>query len=214
VEDVDGALGTLLEGLDTLGLWEDLLVVVTSDHGEFFFEHGEMLHGPFWEPGIRVPLFVKWPGGGDGGSVADVPSSALDLAPTLLAAAGVPAEGFPGRRLEERVEARTRREPLFVESDGWAVVIRPGHDGATVWKLVHHLASGEVQLFDLAADPEELEDLAASHPDEARRLRELLQRERQRAEATRAAAEAQADETPSSTLTPEEERRLRSLGYL
>jgi arylsulfatase A-like enzyme len=97
---LDGQLARLVTGLDELGDRPGILV--TADHGEafgedgFWFAHGHSLG----VDQIRIPLLWRPPGATGPGRVVDAPVSALDVAPTLLAAAGVsPPEGFAGRVL-------------------------------------------------------------------------------------------------------------------
>ena len=98
VRHLDETLGQLLTDLDLLGLLDDMLIVLTSDHGEALLERGRVLHGAHWEPVLRVPLAIKWPRGGHAGERRDEPTSALDVAPTLLAAFGLGRPGASGVR--------------------------------------------------------------------------------------------------------------------
>ena len=92
IEQIDACVGRLLDELDLLGLADDTIVLFLSDHGELGGAHGLWMKGPFsYEETTAIPLLVRWPAGAitggrtDGGLV-----SMTDLAPTLLAAAGVP----------------------------------------------------------------------------------------------------------------------------
>jgi choline-sulfatase len=105
---IDAQVGRLLDTLDETGQAEDTIVMFTSDHGEMLGEHGIYLKGPyFYEPAVRVPLVISWPG-----HVEPMRTGALvelvDLAQTLLDAAGLPHhqgrhegrhEGMQGRSL-------------------------------------------------------------------------------------------------------------------
>ncbi len=96
----DHYLGAVLDTLARTGLDRDTAVIVTSDHGEEFLEHGRMEHteGHVYDPNVRVPLVVRPPGGTAGRRVARTVSG-LDVTPTLLACAGLPATGLAGRSL-------------------------------------------------------------------------------------------------------------------
>lgn len=214
LRDVDGMLALLRRDLEELGLWDDLLVVVTSDHGELLLEHGRTLHGHPWEEVARVPLWIKWPGGERAGRRVEVPTSGLDVTPTLLAAAGVDpgglgAGGLPGADLRR---PPPRRRPLHVDDFSFQA-IRLGE-----WKALFR-PEGPDRLFDLAADPGEERDLAAARQGELERLRALLAaadgRDARRLARLREAAARQGEEEAAAPgLSEEEKARLRSLGYL
>lgn len=205
VSDVDRALGKLFEDLRDAGLWDAMTVVVTSDHGEAFFEHGRVLHGTLHQEILQVPLLVKWPGGEGAGTRREVPSSALDLAPTLLASAGLPIDGLPGTPLERR----PRGEPIFAGTLDRALI----EDG---WKLVVRLRGGQMELYDLSEDPAERHDLSADPraADRLERLRRHYEAFVERERELRAAIGAHAHGDIGPTLTPEERERLEALGYL
>jgi arylsulfatase len=201
VDHLDFQLGVLFGELQRRGLFDNLLIVLTSDHGEAFLEHGRVLHGHSSEEVLRVPLMIKWPAGERAGERVEVASGSLDVAPTLLRAAGLPAEGLPGRDLRRLTAAR----PIFVGSNFEAVI-----DGR--FKAVIDPRDGGRLLFDLAADPGELHNLAGERPAEMARLEALLReraaRERRRARQLDAASDRQRE------MSPEEIERLRALGYV
>ena len=99
---VDAVIGELFQNLRRAGLYDDGLIVVTSDHGESFWDHGIWVgHGLFLtDDELRVPLLVKLPGNRHAGTrVADM-VGLIDVAPTMLEALGVPPESpFQGRSL-------------------------------------------------------------------------------------------------------------------
>lgn len=205
VETADRALGRLFDDLDRLGLLDRMLVVVTSDHGEAFFEHGELLHTTIHEEVLRVPLLVRWPGGPGGGRLRTEPTSGIDLAPTLLRAAGLATDGLPGVALQDP-ESGSRRREVFAGTTHKAVVAGP-------WKAIFPPAEGpgaSARLYRLDRDPGERHDVAAEHPAVLARLRE---RALAHAEAARALTR-RAGEEPVPGLTPEERRRLEALGYV
>ncbi|MFP3940968.1 MAG: sulfatase-like hydrolase/transferase [Thermoanaerobaculia bacterium] len=214
VSDADRALGRLFRDLDEAGLLENLLVVVTSDHGEAFFEHGKLLHSTPHEEILRVPLLVKWPGGRRGGEVRSLPTSSVDVAPTLLAAAGLEAPELPGialqdlQRSDQGRGASSRaegRRALFAGTARKAVVAGP-------WKAIVPVLDGEPELYRLDRDPGERENLAAEHPEVLERLKKRMV---EHVEASRALTRGAPDAAfPEGSLSPEERRRLEALGYL
>lgn len=135
---------------------DDAVVAFFSDHGEEFFDHGDLEHGhTLFDELIRIPLVVKAPGLGAGRTAA--PTSLLDLAPTLLDLLGVPAEDLDGRSMVSVAKSGTvdGDRPLafgrvLYGNEGWGVV-----KGAT--KYITR-AGGE-RIHDLKADPGEATNL-------------------------------------------------------
>src|SRR3546814_459571 len=95
---IDQQVGRMLDALDRTGQRENTIVIFMSDHGEMLGDHGIYLKGPyFYEPAVRVPLIVSWPGTIAGGRSVPEMVELVDLAPTLLDAAGLaPFAGMPG----------------------------------------------------------------------------------------------------------------------
>jgi arylsulfatase A-like enzyme len=222
VATTDAALGRLFRDLEEGGLFDRLMIVVTSDHGEAFFEHGLVLHSSLHREVLEVPLLVKWPRASRhaerAGTVRDLPSGAVDVAPTLLAAAGIDAAttggALPGSPLPER-EAVT---PVFAGTTQKAILTRRLHaiftPGGTTGP------GGErrpevAELYDLAADPFERRDVSAGRPADLARLRarlvEHVEETRRRLRELGIEVDG-AEATPE--LTPEERERLEALGYL
>lgn len=202
VAHLDESLGLLFAELEEYGLLDSMLIVFTSDHGESLFEHGRLLHGNPWNEVIRVPLLIKWPGGAFAGDRQVAPSSALDVAPTLLAAAGLSTEGLPGEDLRNLSAPR----PIFAWGN-WRMVATPG------WKAVFDYRDEDL-LFDLANDAAEMENLAAREPDRLARMRRLA--EARRESDSRFAGELHhlTEAEATRPLSEEESRRLKALGYL
>ncbi len=200
VRRMDATVAGFLEELDALFGDEPYLVVLTSDHGEAFLEHGLYGHGlALWGEVLRVPLLVRSPRGEPGTS--DVPASSLDLLPTILHAVGLPVpDGLPGRPLP-LADGRAVRVAQYqadlraVQSEGWKLIEPwPGREGAT-------------RLFRLEDDPGEERDLAA---EEADRVAEL----RRRLEWFLATYPEDEDAAGSSSADSAALDELRALGYL
>lgn len=153
VAAADAAVGTLIAELERLGLYDDALVVLVSDHGEGLGDHGEHQHGVFlYRSTLHVPMLVKRPGGGGAGTRIARTVGLVDVAPTLARAAGLdwPAGG-DGRDLFEEEPPPDRA--LYAETYyprlhfGWSdlqALIEPR------WYLVR---APEPELFDVVADP-------------------------------------------------------------
>jgi arylsulfatase A-like enzyme len=167
---LDAAIGRVLERVAAHGLTGRTLVVFLSDNGGPTLETSSRndplrgFKGQVYEGGIRVPFALSWPGVLPAGTVERRMVSSLDLAPTLLAAAGgriTPADGFEGVDLVPFLAGRDPGLPhdrLFWRQ-GLRRAARLGD-----WKLVQQTEQDPVQLYDLAADLGETRDLAASEP--------------------------------------------------
>ncbi len=177
VRYTDTELKALLDRLSAADLRDNTIVVLVSDHGEAFGEHGRFGHGAsLHEELLRVALIVRAP------SVTPRKVQELvrtiDVMPTLLELAGATpaAHAMQGRSLLRLLEGQSlRSEPSFSHALGqpqresrlWSV-----RDGA--WRLVWDEEQRAAHLFDLAHDPQERTDVAAAHGDVVARLMGLL----------------------------------------
>jgi arylsulfatase A-like enzyme len=165
IRQLDHDLSPLLDYLADPARTRSTLVVVTSDHGEEFLEHGGLLHTrTHYEELLRVPLILRGAGLPAGRRV-EAPVSLVDLAPTLLARLGVeapPELALDGRDLAPlwSGEASVSDGRLFfaeaapsLDSD----TLRSVTDGR--YKLIRNLETGSAELYDLAEDPGEQHDL-------------------------------------------------------
>jgi choline-sulfatase len=161
VTHLDREIGSVLRAAESLGLLEDTCVAYTSDHGEALGAHGLFGKYTLLDPSAAVPLVMCGPGV-PRGRVFDAPVSHVDLYPTLVEAAGL-APGAAERGLlgSSLLGEPGSRPPVFAEyhaagSRRGAFMVRSARH-----KLIYHV-EGPRQLFDLAADPQEARDLAAS----------------------------------------------------
>jgi arylsulfatase A-like enzyme len=224
IRAMDEEIARVFERLAELGLSERTLVVFASDHGEEFQEHGASFHGrTVYGEVTRVPL-VFWGAGIPAGRNVDETVESIDVMPTLLELAGVPAEGpMQGRSLapllapdrpgswparpaisEHRMDLGgppwTDREGTAIEAEGWKLIenASPGADRPAL------------ELYDARGDRLDAHDVAAAHPDVVERLRAQL-----------SAWRAETGKVQLSTVTAgeaamssEEIERLKSLGYV
>jgi arylsulfatase len=174
---VDDCLGRVLETLDRLGLRENTLVVYCSDHGDLLGEHGLFNKAAtFYESEARVPFLVRFPDGRHAGARVDGLASTVDVMPTLLEVLGVEADlSLPGRSLLPAIE---RGEPLrdaVTCATVRGMMLRTGRH-----KLWYDHRAGDGELYDLAADADELDNLYArpEHADLRRTMFERLLHER------------------------------------
>jgi arylsulfatase A-like enzyme len=175
VRHLDVRLKGIVRALQDSGRWENTLMFVTADHGQSLGEHGMMFHLlRVDEPLLRVPLWMRPPGGGGNGQRARGWASLIDLFPTILQAAGAPSPGLPSAVPLRSLLDQDRPEPVFAMADGivWDHIrSRFGKDREAVWdrpmiaayqgsrKVVMTAAGEETQLFDIDADPREERDL-------------------------------------------------------
>lgn len=190
IESLDDAVGRILKRLDQLGLRENTIVVFNSDQGADMTKAGggglrfnQMgCNGPQrggkhtnWEGGLDVPWIVRWPGHVPAGRTDEQSViSGADFLPTLCAITGtkINANDFDGEDASDAwlgQAPHVRTKPLFwkTSSTGSESYIREGQ-----WKLRHPTRKngGDIELYDLIADPAEANNLVGQHPDIVKRL--------------------------------------------
>jgi arylsulfatase len=199
----DGWFQALLDELDERGLADDTLVVLTSDHGEDFLDHGDVEHcRNLYDSEIRTPLMMRVPGSKGGRRITfDVQN--LDIVPTLLDWLGVSAAeiDFDGRSLRPQIDGEVEADPSTPSLAAWNTWTSIT-DGDL--KLMVESVSGRSELYDLEADPSELRDLSAKRAEDVARLSSALSAELERYGIVRPGPEAAAAF----------QERLRALGYL
>ncbi len=225
IASADRELGRLVREMKSMGIWENALVVITSDHGEAFLEHGHWEHSQtLYDELTRVPLVVKWPGQAEPGRER-APVSLVDLFVTFAEAAGVEVEAVAGsgaiarRSLtappdEERVVLSevTWRSPTgsfkkvaFRDRDRKYIATLSGPPG-------DDLGATKVEreeIYDLVKDPGEKSDLFGRDEESLNRFRAEL---RSLMEAARAARALRRGDVV--TLDDETREKLKSLGYI
>jgi arylsulfatase A-like enzyme len=165
IASVDDSIGRMLEYLDESGLASNTIVIYSSDQGFFLGEHGWYDKRFMYEPSLRMPLVVRWPGQVEPGSIQEFMTQNIDFAPTFLEIAGapVPAE-IQGRSLLPLLQGERPedwREEIYYEYfERGAHNVQP-HRGVRTqrYKLIHFHELDQWELFDLEADPEELRNL-------------------------------------------------------
>jgi arylsulfatase A-like enzyme len=230
VELTDHWVGRLIDGFKERRSWEDTLVVLTADHGECFsngvyFEHADCLY----DGAIRVPLIVLYPKRQDAGKRVEGLASLIDVAPTVLAAAGLqPLEGASGRVVgvdqtipedrgvliqhpfyRERPAERRKTRQQTIRSVGGVPVKDILTDAERVglmtrdWKYIRSTDSEE--LFARHPVVDEGNDVASGEPEALKTLRQRLRTELARHPLNLAAPEELDDELRQA---------LEALGYL
>jgi arylsulfatase A-like enzyme len=205
----DATLASLFARLDAPDLRGDTLVVILSDHGEEFWDHGSVLHAhTLYQELLHVPLLLRVPAEEPEARRIAQRVSLVDVVPTLLELLALPAPpGLSGRSLVPLLRGEAApSQPVFAEGFAFDARLQAVIDGD--WKLIRDLRTGALALYDLAADPGEQRDLAASRPEERERLRALLDAE------FGGGHPAQDPLALPAPLEPETRERLRALGYL
>ncbi len=189
IETLDDVVGLVLAKLDALGLAQNTILVFTSDNGGLHvpeLKHEKITHntpyragkGFLHEGGLRIPLIVRWPGRVPAGRVVNAPVVNSDWVPTLLEMCGQPVppslDGVSLASLLAGGEAPKR--PFFWHFPHYTNqgsqpegAIRDGD-----WKLIEYYEEGRVELFNLAQDPGEKNNLAERQPERVRQLRATL----------------------------------------
>jgi arylsulfatase A-like enzyme len=211
---VDSNVARVLGLLRERGLYDDALIIVTSDHGEEMFEHGQFGHvRTLYDEVLRVPLMIKLPGNSVKRRIA-TPVETTSVLPTILEVAGMTYD-------PERFSAPSLT-PLWSDADSseWPPVYAYGvrghdepvsviHNGR---KLIFAPGQQHEQFFDLQADPGERDPQSGESFEHAQQLRDLLGAELERAEKMRAFYGI--EKQSSKALDQDSADVLRSLGYI
>ena len=184
ISHVDHEVGRLLAYLETSGLGEDTYVIFTSDHGDFLGDHGLCLKGPMaYEGVIRVNMIVNGPGVREGTRL-DTLASTLDLSETFLELAGIGGVGdAQGQSLASVFcgGKPQRQDRVYSEWRVGAARFGTEIDLRTVrtdsMKLSVEMNSGDGEMYDMASDPGEMNNVFTdpSYRESRRRLEELLE---------------------------------------
>jgi len=162
---IDSEVGRLLDALEERGALENTIVMITSDHGEEFFEHGEKTHRhALWVESVHVPWIVSWPGRVERGLRVPTASGIIDIAPTLYGLLGLSVpEGTSGADLSRVVreggadEERTYLSELLLFDSGAVPLRRMSllHGSEHTLFEAKGIAAWQARLFDLDEDPRE-----------------------------------------------------------
>jgi arylsulfatase A-like enzyme len=206
----DQQIGRLIRHIEELGLRERTLVVIVSDHGEGLGEHGEESHAYYlYESTLRVPLLFWGPERLPAGLRVGALVRTADVAPTVLALAGIPAPPeMHGTSLLPLMSGE--RDDLDLPAYGESVEIAALFDASVLrslrlgaWKYVHQI---EPELYDIGSDPGETRNLASARPEKVAEMRERLER--------LVAAGAATPDDAAVVVDQEVARRLQALGYV
>lgn len=176
---VDDKIGAMLKAVEDAGLKDDTVVVVTADHGDEFLEHGHLYHGrSVYNELLRIPLVIAAPGRKP--AVVPGPVSLIDVGPTVLDLVGLPRPaGLNGRSLAAAVGGGGAIPDRMVLSELIADRnitrnLRAGLDGD--WKIIWDLDANTYELYSLADDPGDRDDVRGSEAETFARMKAELQK--------------------------------------
>ncbi len=210
IAGVDRQIGRIVDTLRSSGILDDTLVIITADHGESLGEHGEQTHAIFvYDATLRVPLIIRYPRLFSPATY-DGPVRSVDIMPTVLNALGLPEnKATDGRSL--LAAFRGKESPPQLPQYSESLLSEVGFGMAPLFAVrdggYKYIRAPRPELYDLRADPRELNNLLTSLPRVAARLD---------AELTRIMKESSGHPVKASTaaMSRETEESLQALGYL
>ena len=222
----DVHFAAVMEGLEKRGIADETMVVITSDHGEEFWDHGSVGHGhSVYDELLHIPLIVRIPGVTEGKQRIESAVGLVDIMPTILDALGqeIP-EDLSGRSFLPELRGDTATAPRTAVAGfmkGWRTL------AVGDLKYIQRTLSG-TWLYDVAEDPGETEDLAKERPIALRYARGLLglslaQQDGSHTPAAVASgkrkggpkkAKKKQHKQEKTVIDPETEKQLRALGYV
>jgi arylsulfatase A-like enzyme/predicted negative regulator of RcsB-dependent stress response len=203
IATADATIGSFLDDLRTLGVYDRAIIVLTGDHGEGLGDHGEEQHSILlYREALQVPLMLKLPGSLDAGRSVNTPAQLSDIVPAITALLGLPKpEQVSGTSLLDLDDKREAGRVIYAETLyprlqlGWS-------DLHSVLDAHYQYIGGpRPELYDLVQDPREKNDLVGSKAQVAERMASELERFPQ-------------GNTKPSAVDAETLRRLSSLGYI
>lgn len=179
VQRTDAMFQHFLDEFGRLGLADNTIFVLTSDHGTELYEHRRFDHGfSLYQELVHVPLIIKLPGQTEGKRIADRVGS-IDLLPTILELleARVPETArvqLRGKSLVPAIRGERIQRDCFSETDYREYTFKRSIISQDGWKLIVTLENQNRELFDLKADPEETRNLAKEQPERTKELERRL----------------------------------------
>jgi len=230
----DSYFGEFVAALKKRGIYERSLIVLMSDHGEEFFEHGGWEHNhSMYDELLRVPLAIKLPGNDHRGLTIKESVGVIDILPTILGAAGIAAPAAPldGLDLRPLMNGKKRLRPFLFSSvttsryldaipakfaiikDGFKVISNYAPSAADLEYFAAYglpPRPGPVEIYDLERDPGEQKNLFPARQDVYRQVSGSLKR-------IRAIIKANLDRKPGmkqGEFDADLQKQMKSLGYL
>lgn len=175
ISQLDAQVGRMVDTLKRQGLYDHTLIVFTSDHGEYLGFHHLLLKGNLmYDPLVKVPLIIKFPGRRQAGTTCDALVSSIDVTRTILEEAAVDAApDMRGMPLQGMVRGKAKGRPFVFTEDSGMIMVR-----SRTRKLLYSPRPGQSLFFDLERDPDELENRIddASAREDVRAMTDVLLR--------------------------------------
>jgi arylsulfatase len=217
----DWAVGQVYKALRESGQLENTLLIITSDHGEAFGEHGWEYHGgSVYDEMVHVPLLLRLPNQQHRGHRVSALTQNVDILPTVFdyLRIGYPRDAVQGRSLMPLISRSESsvHDYVFATCLGYpSYLVRDTH-----YALILHRAEGTRELYDLRADPGQRRNTIAAKPEVEERMlaafrQFALSQKQPPLQFLDARAHMRAEPPPNTgALTPETRRELQALGYL
>ncbi|MBT3295910.1 MAG: sulfatase [Verrucomicrobia bacterium] len=178
---MDACIQRLFQQLESLGILDDTIVVINSDHGETLYDHDCWFdHHGIYDVTLKVPLIIRYPKKVPAGKRINGYNQHMDLLPTLLELTGIKTDiKFDGQSLMPMVRGKrsSHASSFYITECTW---MRKHGWRTPEWKLIHALEPDfhfkpEVELYNLVEDPDENRNLARKHPDIVALLEKQMQ---------------------------------------
>jgi arylsulfatase A-like enzyme/Tfp pilus assembly protein PilF len=207
---VDSALGTFFAGLKAAGLYDSSVIAIVADHGEAFGEHGEESHGFFlYDETVHVPLLIRLPTDRTANARISARVGLVDVAPTLLRAAGVEV---PSQMQGESLIPSVKGGKKGAERSVYAETDYPQRAFGWSWlrslraRKYLYIDAPRRELYDELADPKALHNLAEASPALADTLQAQLDEFRRKT--------SEGSVSAQTGISPEQAEKLQALGYI
>lgn len=179
---LDDAIGSFLNELKETGILDSTIIIVTSDHGEEFKEHGGLGHGPkLYDVSLHVPLIFYIPEFMDKNAAIKNQVSLLDIAPTILDLIGIQQnENFQGTSLVPIIKGHQKSSGVIseVSHGGNSLKIDPTKRKISYrtenWKYIHDEENNCCELYDLQSDPNETKNLIGQERKKAKEFESMI----------------------------------------
>lgn len=220
----DHEIGKLMKALEWMGHIDNTLIVITSDHGEGLGQHDNLGHTiNLYEEAVRVPLIFYWPNHITRNRIINAPVELVDLMPTILDLIGITDDefSFQGQSLSNALCNGSKLDldrPVYLQRPYFKGIYLPilynkkiwlkGEKFAIKvknWKYIEAKEENTKELFDLNADPQELNNIYSSFPEKVTELETRLEKWKN---------QYAKHNVKQNTISDEDRKRLESLGYV